>query len=347
MILAADIGGTNTRLALYEGSAAKLVAVATEVYSSPAHKGPEEILHKFLAKSGHGQVPLEGAGLGIAGPVVNGRSETPNLPWVVESASIADTLGIEAVVLMNDLEANAHGIALLGEEDFATLSAGSSTAAAPQPSGNRVLISAGTGLGEAGMIEEDGDYRPFASEGGHADFAPRNETEIELLRYLLQRFDHVSYERVLSGPGLHNIYQFFRDTGRAEEPPWLKELIGQQDPSAAIAGEALKGSVELCVLALDQFVSLYGAEAGNLALKGMATGGVYVGGGIAPKILRKLQEPIFLKAFLAKGRISKLLEAIPVRVILNDQTALMGAGRAAMLPQAQRRTAAAEGRRPA
>ena len=346
MILAADIGGTNTRLALFEGSATRLVRVATEVFSSPAHKGPEEILHKFLAKTGHGQVPLEAAGLGIAGPVVNGRSETPNLPWVVQAAAIADTLGVESVVLLNDLEANAHGIALLGEEDFATLSPGCSTEAAPHPPGNRVLISAGTGLGEAGMIAEDSEYRPFASEGGHADFAPRNETELELLRYLLRRFEHVSYERVLSGPGLYNIYQFFRDTGRAEEPLWLKEQIGRHDPSAAIAGEALKGSVELCVLALDQFVSIYGAEAGNLALKGMATGGVFVGGGIAPKILPKLQEPIFLNAFLAKGRISKVLEAIPVRVILNDQTALMGAGRAAMLSQTQRSTAAAEGRRP-
>ena len=343
MILAADIGGTNTRLALFEGSPAKLVPVATEVFSSPAHKGPEEILRKFLVSH---REPIEAAGFGIAGPVVNGRSETPNLPWVVESAAIADELGIGSVVLLNDLEANAHGIALLGADDFATLSAGSATETAPYPPGNRALISAGTGLGEAGMIAEEGEYRPFASEGGHADFAPRNETEIELLRYLLARFDRVSYERVLSGPGLYNIYQFFRDTGRAEEPLWLKERIAHGDPSAAIAGEALKSSVELCVLALDQFVSIYGAEAGNLALKSMATGGVYVGGGIAPKILTKLQEPIFMKAFVAKGRISKLLEAIPVHVILNDRTALMGAGRAAMLPQAQRSTAAAEGRRP-
>jgi glucokinase len=197
-------------------------------------------------------------------------------------------------------------------------------------SGSPGLFSAGTGLGEAGLLAEGDGYLPYPSEGGHSDFAPRDETEIALLQYLLKRFDHVSFERVLSGPGLHNIYQFLRDTGRGQEPPWLTQEISKRDPSAVISAEAMKGSSELCVRALDLFVSIYGAEAGNLALKGMATGGVFLGGGIAPKILTKLRQPAFLEAFTAKGRISKVLEAMPVRVILNDKTALLGAGRLAM-----------------
>jgi glucokinase len=336
MILAGDIGGTNTRVALFEGSADRLTPVAVEVFPSPAHRSLEEILGKFRAQ--HSEA-VDAAAFGIAGPVFNGRCETPNLAWVVDRAVVAGALGVEPVSLINDLEANAHGISVLEQSDFSILSEGSSEGSAGAR-GNRVLISAGTGLGQAGMIAEGGGYRPYASEGGHADFAPRNEIEIELLRYLLQRFEHVSYERVLSGPGLRNIYQFYRDTGRAEEPAWLAEEMKNRDSSAVISQNAMKASSELCVLALDHFVSLYGAEAGNLALKGMATGGVYVGGGIAPKILPKLREPQFLESFWAKGRVSKVLRAMPVRVILNDRTALYGAGRVAMISRG--RSGAAE-----
>jgi glucokinase len=205
----------------------------------------------------------------------------------------------------------------------------------PSPTGNRALISAGTGLGEAGLLAHPGGYEPFPSEGGHADFAPRNELEMELLRYLMDRFEHVSYERVLSGPGLHNIYQFLRDTGRGEEPSWLAEQLTHGDPSAAIATSALEGTSDICVQALDIFVSVYGAEGGNLALKVVATGGMFVGGGIAPKIIRKLSSSTFIKAFTAKGRMSHLLEDIPVRVITNDKTALLGAGRVAALALAK------------
>lgn len=328
MILAGDIGGTNTRLALFDGTADRLTPVAIEVYPSPVHRGLEEIALKFRAQ--HNQ-PVNAAAFGIAGPVRNGRCETPNLPWIVDQAAVAEALSIKPVTLINDLEANAHGIHVLQESDFTTLSAG-----APDAQGNRALISAGTGLGEAGLLAESGDYRPYASEGGHADFAPRNETEIELLRYLLKQFDHVSVERVLSGPGLLNIYKFLRDTGRAEEPAALAEEMKKRDPSAVISDHALNASSGLCVMAMDLFVTIYGAEAGNLALRGIATGGVYLGGGIAPRILPKLREPNFLNAFWAKGRVSKLLQAMPVRVILNTQTALLGAGRVAMLSQAAR-----------
>lgn len=324
MILAGDIGGTNTRLAFYEGTPERLTPVALEVFPNRGENDLESIALKFLAKH---HMSADAACFGVAGAVRDGVVQTTNLPWTVSARQISKELRIEEVQLVNDLEANAHGIALLEETDFVVLNAGSQ-----HPTGNRALISAGTGLGEAGLLaENDGTYRPFASEGGHADFAPRNDLEIELLRYLLGRFERISYERVLSGPGLDNIYQFLRDTGRGGVPPWLAEQMAQGDPSAVIAKSALEGTSEICVQALDIFVSIYGAEAGNLALKVLATGGMFVGGGIAPKILRKLSSSAFMKAFHAKGRVSPLLKDIPVRVITNDKTALLGAGRVAAI----------------
>lgn len=324
MVLAGDIGGTNTRLAFFEGTRERLTAAAIEIFPSREHKGLEEIVRKFVSK--YNQVP-RAACFGIAGAVRDGVVETTNLPWVVSAKKIGEELDIPDVSLINDLEANAHGIALLEASDFVALNDG-----VPVASGNRALIAAGTGLGEAGLLAEpDGSYRPFPSEGGHVDFAPRNELEMELLRYLMGRFEHVSYERVLSGPGLHNIYEFLRDTGRGEEPPQLADAIAHGDPSAAIAKSALEGTSEIAVQALDIFVSIYGAEAGNLALKVVATGGTFIGGGIAPKIIGKLNGPAFLNAFQAKGRISPLLRDIPVRVITNDKTALLGAGRVAAI----------------
>jgi len=324
MILAGDIGGTNTRLAFFEGTSDRLLPIQTEVFPSPQFAGPVEIVRKFLEIHQHA---VEAACFGLPGAVVDGRVETPNLPWVVDAGHMTAELGIAHVHLINDLYANAHGIALLAESDFVVLNAG-----VAHPDGNRALISAGTGLGEAGLFADGkGGYQPFPSEGGHADFAPRNDLEMELLRYLLGRFEHVSYERVLSGPGLYNLYQFLRDTGRGEEPAWLAQQIKQGDPAAAISKSALEGTSEIGVQALDMFVSLYGAEAGNLALKMLATGGVFVGGGIAPKIIRKLSSTVFMKSFTGKGRVSGLLKEIPVRVITNDKTALLGAGRVAAM----------------
>jgi glucokinase len=322
MILAGDIGGTNTRLAIFDGTASKPRAIAIEVFPSAAHSGLPEIVRKFRAQQSH---PIEAACFGVAGPVRDGKARLPNLTWTVDSAELAAELGLKSVRLANDLEVNAYGIAVLGPEDFETLNEGDAKA-----SGNRALISAGTGLGEAGMLADGDDYRPWACEGGHADFAPRHATEIALLEYLLKKYEHVSYERVLSGQGLYNIYQFLRDTGRGEEPDWLKDEIGRRDPAAVISQTATQGKSPLCVAALDMLASIYGAEAGNLALKAMATGGVYLGGGIAPKIVAKLKETRFMQAFSQKGRISPVLHSIPVRVILNDKTALLGAGRLAM-----------------
>ncbi|HEX5230155.1 MAG TPA: glucokinase [Bryobacteraceae bacterium] len=329
MILAGDIGGTNTRLAFFEGTPDRLTAEHIQIFPSAQFSGPTEIVRRFLAST---NVSLDAACFGLPGAVVNGRVETTNLPWVVDSNHMAADLGIQRIKLVNDLLANAHGIALLEESDLVVLNPGM-----PGSEGNRALISAGTGLGEAGLYADDrGYYHPFASEGGHSDFAPRNDLEMDLLRYLMGRFEHVSYERVLSGPGLHNVYLFLRDTGRGTEPPWLSEQIAQGDPSAAISKSALEGTSEICVQALDIFVALYGAEAGNLALKVLATGGMYVGGGIAPKIIRKLSSTTFMKAFSAKGRKGSLLKDIPVRVITNDKTALLGAGRVAAMLAAGR-----------
>jgi glucokinase len=262
---------------------------------------------------------------GIAGPVARGRVRTPNLPWVVDADEVARNLGLKSVWLINDLEANAYGLNALDEEDFAVLNAG-----CPDAGGNAAVISAGTGLGEAGLYWDGQRHRPFACEGGHADFAPRTEREADLLRYLLRRFERVSYERVLSGPGLHNVYMYVRDSRKAGEPAWLTERMREGAP-AAITRAALDGTCELCVEALDLFTSMYGAEAGNLALKLMATGGIYIGGGIAPKIVEKLRSGTFMKAFVAKGRMRPLMLSIPVRVVLNDRAALIGAARYAVL----------------
>jgi glucokinase len=249
-----------------------------------------------------------------------------NLAWVVDAQQLTRELGLDAVALINDLEANAYGIATLAPEDFVTLNQGAADA-----SGNAAVIAAGTGLAEAGLYWDGTAHRPFATEGGHASFAPSNALQEELFRYLMREYEHISWERLMSGPGLYNIYRFLRDTGRGEEPPWLREQAHQGDPALAISRAALAGTSPLCEQTLDVFVALYGAEADNLALKLMATGGMYIGGGIAPKIMKKPMDTTFMAAFVAKGRLQSLLQDIPVRVILNEKTALLGAARYATL----------------
>ncbi len=319
MILSADIGGTKTNVALFQISGKVLRSVAMETYASREHSSLEEILEKFLAVR-DGSVSR--ACFGVAGPVKHGRSETTNLAWVVDSSHLARMLGLRRVGLLNDMEATAWGIGALAPKDLAVINPGR-----PDPQGNGAVIAAGTGLGEAGLEWNGKERWPFASEGGHSDFAPRNELEIELLRYLAAKFGHVSYERALSGPGLHNIYNFLRDTKRAEEPAWLAEELAREDPSAVISRVALEERAAICERAMDYFVEIYGAEAGNLALKMMATAGVYLGGGIAPKIAARLKRRDFLEAFVSKGRLRPLLEDVPVSIILNDGAALLGAAR--------------------
>jgi glucokinase len=267
----------------------------------------------------------DAACFGIAGPVRNGRVVTSNLPWTIESKCLADELKLKDAVLINDLEANAWGISALDAKDVLCLNQ-----VQGHPVGNQAVIAAGTGLGEAGMYWDGTKYHIFACEGGHSDFAPRNDLEIELLQYLSKRYGHVSYERIVSGPGLVNVFEFLRDTGHGEEPAWLTDEMHKVAPAAAISRAAMDRKCPLCEQALDIFISIYAAEAGNLALKLFSTGGVYLGGGIAPKLVSKLAGPLFMEAFVGKGRMQPLLESMPVKVITNEQTALMGAARCAV-----------------
>jgi glucokinase len=321
MILAGDIGGTNARLAFFDVMDGHFRLVSASVFPSREYSGLDQIVSRFVDSS---NLHPEAACFGVAGPVRNGRVEASNLPWIIESKRLADELNLEKAVLINDLEANAWGIATLDLKDMVQLNEVKGT-----PVGNQAVISAGTGLGEAGMYWDGSRHHIFASEGGHADFAPRDELEMDLFRYLAGRYEHVSYERIVSGPGLVNVFQFLRDSGRGTEPPWLADEMSHADPAAAISRAGLNGSCPLCEQAVDLFVSAYGAEAGNLALKLMATGGVFLGGGIAPKMLPKLSGPLFMRAFLGKGRMQALLEGMPIKVITNDKTALMGAARCA------------------
>lgn len=321
MILAGDIGGTKTNLGLFNLSDGVLSLDTQKSFPSNRYDGLESIVTEFLDTVAQHEVTA--ACFGVAGPVVDGRSVTPNLPWVVESLSLAKTLNLKSVALINDLEATAHGIFELGSEEFATLNEGTPS------TGNAALIAAGTGLGFAGLFWSGDRHVPSSSEGGHMDFAPRDQLETRLLAFLIGKFGHVSVERVLSGPGLLNIYDFLRSEDYAKESSKVVERFKQNDPSSVVANAALSGECGLCEKALDMFASIYGAAAGNMALMLKATAGVYVGGGIAPKIIDKLRDGTFMKAFKEKGRLSSLLEAIPVRVILNDKTALLGASRVA------------------
>lgn len=325
MILAGDIGGTKTNLGFFRVEGKKLTSVVEQKYPSRDHAGLAEIVLDFLKNHCPGEDVMVGC-FGIAGPVRNGRCEATNLPWVIDAKELASKTEVPTAILINDLEANAYGIACLDDKQLATLHAG-----APDANGNAAIIAAGTGLGEAGLYWDTHTHRPFACEGGHCDFAPLDDLQAELWHYLRGRWEHVAYERVLSGPGLVNLYEFLRDTKRGEEPKWLADEMRTEDPAAAISIAALEGKSPLAAAALDLFVKIYGAEAGNLALKVMSTGGLYLGGGIAPKILSKLEEGSFIENFLAKGRMHDLLAAMPVRVILEPKTALLGAARCGAL----------------
>ncbi|HEX4644700.1 MAG TPA: glucokinase [Verrucomicrobiae bacterium] len=327
MILAGDIGGTKVNLGLFESSAQRVEWVTEESYPSQKHSRFEEIIQEFLTTAGPREIT--GAAFGVAGPVRKGRVHPTNLPWNLDAATLAKEFKIGAVSLLNDLEANAYGLAELSPEDFHVLNRGE-----PGATGNAAMIAAGTGLGEAGLYWDGQQHRPFACEGGHASFAPDTELDAILFDWLRERFGHVSWERVLSGPGLFNIYQFLRETNRGDEPAALAEALRKADPALVISQAATAGTSSRCVEAMDLFVEYYGAEAGNLALKVMSTGGVFIGGGIAPKILKQLETGNFLPAFFTIGRMKPLLEAMPVRVILNPKTALLGAAHyAAFGPQ--------------
>lgn len=318
IVLAGDIGGTKTNLALFSIHGERLHADKSQSFPSKRYSGLVPVLRDFLTGD---HPPIDSACFGIAGPVIDNKVKTPNLPWMVDGVELSRVLKLNSVILLNDLEAAGYGISTLEDDEFHALNEG-----VIRLSGNKALIAAGTGLGQAILYDDGRHFRPLASEGGHADFAPRNELEIELLRHLLGRFPHVSYERVLSGPGLLNIYRFLKEARCVEEPESLAaRLAAAADLSAEITQAALAHEAEICVQALDLFVSVYGAEAGNLVLRAKSVRGLYVGGGIAPKILPKLKDGTFMRAFRDKGRYAELLSGVPVRVILIDQTPLRGA----------------------
>jgi len=326
MILAGDIGGTKTTLALYVDDKVEAAPLHVQTYRSQDHAHFFAILDDYLKTQNQ---RVQSACFAVAGPVFDQSCQTTNLPWIVDAEKIARRYKIGNVFLLNDLEATAHGALRLSESSKVLLN--DSLSRAPAPPGNRAIIAPGTGLGEALLYWDGAQYHPSASEGGHTDFGPRNDLEIALLQSLLKTHQHVSYERLLCGPGLLTIYEFLKTKGPGEEPRWLTERLAAEDSAAVISEVALAEKSSLCMQALHCFVSLLGAEAGNLALKVLATGGMYVGGGIPPKILPKLKDGTFMAAFVQKGRYTSLLEKIPVWVILAPQTALQGAAHYAVI----------------
>ncbi len=316
MLLTGDVGGTKTHLALYAPGGGPTPTAQT-TFKSADYPSLEAVAARFLAEVG---ASADRAVFGVAGPVIEGRSHITNLPWTISETTLEQTLEVQEAKLLNDLEATAYGIPHLPPADLFALND------APPQSGTKVVIAPGTGLGEAVLLFQDGRYRVLPSEGGHVDFAPTSLFEIRLLRYLMGKFDHVSYERVCSGMGLPNIYNFLKKQGFAEELPEMRRALKRAaDPTPIIVQKAMAGDCELSIATLNTFVSILGAEAGNLTLKVMATGGVYLGGGIPPKILAKLKDGTFMAAFVKKGRFAEMLARIPIYVILNEQTALFGA----------------------
>lgn len=322
MLLAGDIGGTKTNLAIFSLDGEPRVPLAEATFPSGQYESLEALVAEFLSRN---NVTIERASFGIAGPVVAGQAKVTNLPWSMDEQRLQKALHIPKVYLLNDLDAMAHGVPFLKPEDLHTLNTGKAV-----PDGTLAVIAPGTGLGEAFLTWEGDRYHAHASEGGHTDFAPTNSTEMEMLHYLLGRFDHVSYEHVGSGIGLPNIYAYFKEVVSLTEPAWLTaQLATTNDPTPIIIAAALDKTrdSELCSATLRTFVSIIGAEAGNLALKVLANGGVYIGGGIPPRILPYFMHKTFLHAFQAKGRFTQMLANIPVHIVTNPKLALLGAAR--------------------
>lgn len=317
MILAGDVGGTKTALALFERRGRALTVVRESVLPSQGFAALTDAIRHFLTEGA--PASIDAACVGVAGPVIDGRCTATNLPWVIDEAELAACLGTRRVRLVNDLEATGHGVLGLPRSALAPLQTGT-----PRK-GSMALIAAGTGLGEVLLVWDGRRHRVVGSEGGHTDFAPRTDLEVELLKFLRKEFGRVSYERVVSGPGLYNIYRFLLATDGSSEPEWLRARMESGDPSAVVAEAALDRADSRAVQALDLFVSIYGAEAGNLALKTLAVGGVFVGGGIAPKIRAKLEDGTFVTAFRDKGRLGEMIAAIPVQLVLEPRAALLGA----------------------
>jgi glucokinase len=321
VILAGDVGGTKTHLALWRAAHGGPQRLTDKLYHTSAFASLEALCADFL---GRGKPP-DAACFGVPGPVIDGQSHATNLAWTVEQRTLAASFGGAPVRLMNDLEATAYGVLHLGAQETIVLQAG-----APVGGANIAVAAAGTGLGEAALIADRGRYVAIATEGGHCDFAPRDDQQIELMKFLAAEFGHASYERVLSGPGLVNIYRFLKTSSPGAEPDWLRAEFESTDPAGVVSRAALDQRDARCVRALELFVAIYAAEAANLALKMLALGGVYLAGGIAPKILPMLQRPGFVQAFNDKGRLGKVLRRVALRVVMNQEAGLLGAAHCAL-----------------
>ena len=322
MLLAGDIGGTKTVLAIFEQDEVDFNRnpLFEEVFPSSAFASLEAVVHAFLQDTPIELDGLSGASFGVAGPVVDQRAEVTNLDWTIEASAISKTLNTNTY-LLNDLEAIANAVPHLEADDLYTLNEGK-----PDPDGAIAVIAPGTGLGEAFLVWEGQRYQSYPSEGGHAAFAPTTAQQIDLLAYWLRQMDHVSYERLCSGIGIPNIYQFLLDTGEFTEPAWLRgALAAAADPTPVIIESAVNEKAAICVETLNLFMEILGGESANLALKVLATGGVYVGGGIPPRILPELAAGRFMDVFCSKGRFSEMMAAMPVYVIRNPKVALFGA----------------------
>lgn len=314
MLLAGDLGGTNCRFALFDH---ELNVVKSQLYLCRDYDNFEAATRNFVDQC---SLPIEVACFGLPGPIVDRQCKLTNLDWdIVDASKIEEAIGVK-VLLLNDVEANAYGLETLREDEVFSLKMGRR-----EPNGNRVIVALGTSIGEAALINVDGKIHAIASEGGHTDFGPFDELQWELLRYVQKEYKRVSYEVILGGHGLIRIYNYLVWSGYGETPDWLAQKISEGDAAAAISEAGMQGQCPVCEKALDVFVAIFAAEAGNAAVKFLAKGGIYLGGGISPRILKKLRQPLFLENFVNKDKISHFLEEIPIDVILNDQAALQGA----------------------
>ena len=317
-VLAGDAGGTKTNLALFKATKKNIELVHEETYHSADYSSFLDILNQYL--SAHPDCKPDRLCMGVAGPVFQGKVDLTNLSWRLDSDELSRALKIKYVFLINDLEATAYGLAGLGPDDFITIHEG-----VGKHEGNMAIMAPGTGLGEAGLYWDGSNYHPFPTEGGHTDFAPRNELDMELYQYLQKKYEIVSCERVVAGPGVYDIYQFLCDVKKRKMADWLKEAFEKNDPSAIISQSALEEKDAACMETMQLFVRYLARECSNLVLKLKATGGLFLGGGIPPKITSILQQNVFYDNFLDCDRMQNLIKKVPVKIILNNQAALLGA----------------------
>lgn len=315
-ILAADVGGTKTNLALFQVNNRKLITINETKYPTKNYNSLLDIIKHFKK---HNPITIDSICLGAAGPVINGKVQGTNFPWSIDSDEISKELLVSSVSIINDMEANAYGLPLIGEKDLEIIHKGNNI------SGNVAIISPGTGLGEVGLYWDGTNYHPFSSEGGHCDFCPRNDMEIDLLKYMQKKYNHVSWERVLSGPGIYDTYQFLINYRKQSIPEHIKQRMLSENPASVITNLAILGKDLICLETLNLFTKFLAVESAQLALKMKTTGGIFIGGGIVPKIIKGMDKTLFKSNFIQSGRLNKLLEMVPVKVILNEKTPLLGA----------------------